>query len=338
MSEDSTLVPPDDSRELSDQPVEVIVDERSAGRRLDAFLAEQFPRYSRVHLRKVINALGVKVDGHRPKASVALKAGQKVSIVLPELPRARPQPENIPIEIIFEDDHLVVLNKKPGMVVHPAKGHWAGTLTSALEFHFEELSSVGGASRPGIVHRLDRDTSGVMVVAKTDRAHLKLAAQFEARTISKEYFAIVVGRIDRDRDAIDRPIGFHPQHREKMAISHAIDAREAYSFYEVIERFRGVTTVRVIPKTGRTHQIRVHLASIGFAVLCDRQYGSRSQITLGELREQPELDEVLLGRHALHAIRLAFDHPETGERVEFEAPLPKDIEQTVEALRTWRKS
>lgn len=328
---------PDEERELSATPVDLIVDEASAGRRLDVYLAEQFPRYSRVHLRKVINAAAVQVDGKRQKASWQLRLGQRVSIFLPELPRDRPRPEKIDLDILYEDDQLIVINKRPNMVVHPGKGHWSGTLTSALEYHFGELSTIGGASRPGIVHRLDRDTSGVMIVAKNDRAHLKLAAQFEARTIEKEYFAIIAGKLERDRDRIDLPIGFHPYHREKMAVSHDPEtSRPASSFYEVIERFRGFVAVRILPKTGRTHQIRVHLAAIGAPVLCDRQYGGRKEISLGELRGEADHSQILLDRQALHARRLAFVHPATEERVEFTAPLAADMERVVAELRASR--
>lgn len=324
--------------ELTSVPQEIVVEERSAGRRLDAYLAARFPRYSRVLIRKIINAAGVKVDGRRSKASLLLKAGQRISVALPQLPQDRPHPENIPLDILYEDEQLVVINKRPGMVVHPAKGHWSGTLASALEFHFEQLSRVGGATRPGIVHRLDRDTSGVMVVAKTDRAHGWLASQFERRTVKKEYFAIVVGGLERDRDIIDQPIGFHPYQREKMAISRGeTSGRQAQSFYEVLERFRGFSTVRIVPRTGRTHQIRVHLAAVGCPVLCDRQYGGRKQLALGEINDLPECSEVLLDRQALHAWRLAFDHPASGERVEFEAPLAEDLTRVVDRLRQFRR-
>lgn len=319
------------------EPIELVVDEEYAGARLDWYLAQQFPRYSRVHLRKVINAAAVKLDGQRVKASQLLKAGQRVEVRLPDLPRPGPQPEDIPLEILYEDEHLAAINKPPGMVVHPAKGHWHGTLTGALAFHFEQLSTIGGAVRPGIVHRLDRDTSGVIVVAKHDQAHLHLARQFEQRTVEKEYFAIVVGVPDRDRDRIDAPIGSHPYQREKMAIRPAGgDSRAAQSFFEVEERFDGFATVRIMPKTGRTHQIRVHLASIGYPVLCDRQYGSRSQITLGELKRDPGEAEVLLDRQALHALRLQIRHPETDEPLEFRAPLAPDLSHMLELLRQWR--
>ena len=321
----------------SSEPIQLLVEEQYAGTRLDWYLAQQFPRYSRVHLRKVINAAAVTVDGKRVKASQQLKAGQRIELTLPDLPRTGPQPEKIPLEILYEDEHIAAINKPPGMVVHPAKGHWSGTLTSALAFHFEQLSTVGGSVRPGIVHRLDRDTSGVMVVAKQDRAHLHLARQFEQRTVEKEYFAIVAGVPDRDRDRIDAPIGSHPYQREKMAIRPGEGlGRTAQSFYEVVERFNGLATVRILPKTGRTHQIRVHLASIGYPVLCDRQYGGRSQITLGELKHDPSGTAIALARQALHALRLQIDHPETGDRMEFEAPLADDLTRVLGWLREWR--
>jgi 23S rRNA pseudouridine1911/1915/1917 synthase len=323
---------PDD---LSTTPVALIVDEEHADARLDAYLASQFPSYSRVKLRQVINAGGVQVDDKRTKASYRLRTGQTVSIALPELVVEGPEPEDIPLDVLYEDDHLVAVNKSPDMVVHPAKGHWAGTLTSALAFRFSQLSGIGGPTRPGIVHRLDRETSGVIVVAKTDRAHLGLAAQFEARTTEKEYLAIVIGSLDRDRDVIQQPIGSHPYHREKMAIrSDHSTTREAKTFYEVAERFRGFALVKVLPKTGRTHQIRVHLAHAGAAVLCDRFYGGRTQITLGEITGDDETD-ILLKRHALHARRLALKHPITNDPIEFVAPLPSDLETMLAALRKY---
>jgi 23S rRNA pseudouridine1911/1915/1917 synthase len=264
--------------ELSSEPIELVVADSAAGLRLDQFLAQQFPAYSRVLLRKVINAAAVKVNGARVKAAHRLVGGERIGIFLPELPRTGPQPEEIPLDILYEDEYLAVINKPPGMVVHPARGHWSGTLTSALQFHFDQLSEAGGANRPGIVHRLDRDTSGVLVVAKTDGAHLRLADQFENRSVEKEYFAIVVGSPNLDRDVIDQPIGPHPYQREKMAIRHDhLQARPAQTFYEVVERFKGFACMRVLPKTGRTHQIRLHLAHIGCAVLCDRLYGGRAR-------------------------------------------------------------
>ncbi len=326
------------SEELSPDPLEFVVGVADEGNRLDAFLARELPRHSRMQLRKVIGLGGVKVDGQGCKVAYRLHSGQKVSIFLPPMPAAGPQPENIPLDILFEDDYLIVVNKVPGMVVHPARGHWSGTLTSALAFHFTQLSQAGGEHRPGIVHRLDRDTSGVMVVAKTDPGHFQLAAQFADRTTEKEYFALTTGVPDRDRDRIEQPIGIHPHQREKMAIrADHPSSREATTFYEVLERFDSFAAVKLLPKTGRTHQIRVHLAHIRCPVLCDKLYGGRNEITLGDIRRQPDDKTILLARQALHAHRIKLKHPHTGEPVEFIAPLPADILQTLEELRTYRK-
>ncbi len=323
--------------ELTSDPVELTVAAAESGQRLDAYLAAKFPLYSRVLLRKIIAGNGVTVDGQRTKVAYRLREGQKVRVVLPELPRQAPRPENIPLDILYEDEWIVAINKPPRMVVHPSRGHWSGTLASALTYHFDQLSEVGGASRPGIIHRLDRDTSGVMVVAKKDRAHLALAAQFEGRTIEKEYFTIVSGTVNRDRDVIEQPIGAHPTHREKMAIraGHPT-SRDARTFYEVAERFDGYTALRVFPKTGRTHQIRVHLTHIGHPILCDKLYGGRSQVTLGEIRVRREDDQVLLDRMALHARRLRLLHPITQEPLELVAPLRDDIDAVLRELRTYR--
>lgn len=325
----------------ADQPLELAVGPAAAGQRLDAFLAHELPRYSRVQLRKVIGAGGVQVNGQGTKVAHRLAAGDRITIVLPPMNAAGPHPEEIPLDVLYEDEALIAINKPPGMVVHPARGHWSGTLASALAFHFRQLSSVGGATRPGIVHRLDRDTSGVMVVAKTDPMHFALATQFEARTTEKEYFAITAGVPDRDRDVVEQPIGIHPQQREKMAIrgGHAT-SREASTFYEVLERFVGFAAVKVLPKTGRTHQIRVHLAHIGCPVLCDKLYGGRTSITSGELRKRlspgashPDDAEVILSRQALHASRIRLAHPATGEPIEFVAPLPADLQAALHVLR-----
>ncbi|MBN2578190.1 MAG: RluA family pseudouridine synthase [Pirellulales bacterium] len=340
---------------LSSQPVELTVQADEAGWRLDAFLARHFTDYSRVHLRRVITAGGVQIDGRGGKPAYRLLAGQRVVVVLPEIPREAPRPENIPLEILYEDEHFAAVNKPAGMVVHPARGHWTGTLAGALQYRFGgTLSGGGGPSRPGIVHRLDRDTSGVILVARNDAAQYRLARQFAERSIEKEYFAIVCGVPERDRDWIDSPIGFHPHVREMMAIRRDDpSSRAAATFYEVLERFPGdcpnfrggengtiplrarqsFTTLKILPKTGRTHQIRVHLNHLGFPVLCDRQYGGRSQITRGELRGDPADAQILLARQALHARRIKFCHPADGRVLEIEAPLPVDIEAVLNVLR-----
>ncbi len=305
--------------------------------RLDAFLAHKFPTRSRVQLRRAISAGTVAVDGRPTKPAYRLVPGQHVHVALAPLPVEAPVAETRELDILFEDQDLVAINKPPGLVVHPSKGHVGGTLVNALAGHFAQLSSLGGSSRPGIVHRLDRDTSGILIVAKTDQAHLALARQWERRTIEKEYFAVVAGVPDRDRDTIDQPIGVHPYQREKMAIRARHGAsREAITFYTVLERFVGFAALAVQPHTGRTHQIRVHLAHLGCPVLCDRLYGGRARITLGEVQRSDEPSAVL-DRQALHARRLRLSHPRTGQPLELEAPLPRDILHLLDVLRRWRR-
>jgi 23S rRNA pseudouridine1911/1915/1917 synthase len=318
--------------------IDIAVPPEHEGARFDWFVALQFPQYSRVNLRRMINAAALHVNGKRQKAAHRLKAGDRISGTLPNLPREGPEPENIPLEILYEDDVLAVVNKPPGMVVHPARGHWSGTLTSALQYHFDQLSGAGGATRPGIVHRLDRDTSGVIVIAKNDPTHMALAEQFERREVEKEYFAIVRGVPECDRDVIDLPIGTHPYSREKMAIRRDhTTSKSAQTFYEVQERFEGFAALKILPKTGRTHQIRLHLAHIGCPVLCDKLYGGRSQITRGEITRDPSDEMVMLARQALHARRLKFAHPCHGGAVESTASLPPDILAVLTELRISRR-
>jgi 23S rRNA pseudouridine1911/1915/1917 synthase len=317
------------------------VGDASVGRRLDAFLAAEIRSISRARIRRAIDQGLATVNGVRQKASYRVAAGEAIDIVVAEAAEG-PQAEPIELDVLFEDDAIVVVNKPPGMVVHPAKGHWAGTLAGALVYRFGRLSGVGGAARPGIVHRLDRDTSGVIVAAKTDAAHQSLAQQFHDRSVSKEYLAIVAGRPDRDADRVNEPIGPHPTHREKMALrSDHPDARDAETFLEVVERFPGFALMRARPKTGRTHQIRLHLAHIRCPVLCDKQYGSRSQITLDEIRRITRNkriaaglpgDVVVLSRQALHSHRLSLIHPLSSEHLEFEAPMPADMARVLQIL------
>jgi 23S rRNA pseudouridine1911/1915/1917 synthase len=327
--------PPPDETQPPDETAELIVSHEDAGSRLDAHLAAQFPAHSRVHLRRAIDAGSVQVDGRRVKVAYRLRAGQRICVRLPDLPADGPEPENIPLEILFEDEDLAAVNKPPRMVVHPSRGHWSGTLTAALAYHFEHLSSAGGPTRPGIVHRLDRDTSGVIVVAKSDSIHMALARQFEERTVQKEYFAIVAGTLDRDADVVELPIGVHPHQREKMAIRAGhVTSRDARTYYEVVERFRGFAAVKVLPKTGRTHQIRVHLAHLRCPVLCDPLYGGRNQVTRGDLAGDHEDQTVLLDRTALHARRLVLRHPRSGRELALEAPLPADLTYLLAELRS----
>lgn len=325
-------MPPPDAK--PHVPCELTVGPEDVGKRLDAYLADQFSDYSRGQLRGVIETGHVQVEGQYVRPAHRVRLGQRVLLTLPELPPTGSLAEDIPLDLLFEDEHMAVVNKPPGMVVHPARGHWSGTLTCALAHRFEQLSSVGGPTRPGVVHRLDRDTSGVILVAKSDRVHGALSGQFEARTTEKEYLAIVRGQPDRDRDIIDRPIGRHPYQREKMAIreQHAT-SREARTFYEVVERFARHALVCVQPKTGRTHQIRVHMAHIGCPVLCDRLYAGHAKITDQELQGRVEGGAVLLERQALHAWRLRIRHPVTREPLQFEAPLPEDMQRILVRLR-----
>jgi 23S rRNA pseudouridine1911/1915/1917 synthase len=316
-------------------PCELIVEPSESGARLDAFVAARLDQLSRMRLRRAINEGQILVDGSHAKSAYRLKPGQRVKVGAIELPADGPKPEDTPLDILFEDEHLAAINKPPGMVVHPAKGHWSGTLASAIAFRFESLSQLGGETRPGIVHRLDRDTSGVIVVAKSDVAHASLNEQFENRTVEKEYFAIVSPEPNRDQDVIDKRIGRHPYHREKMAIrEHEATSRNAVTMYHVVERFAGVAAVSVFPKTGRTHQIRVHLASIGSPVLCDRLYSGRSQVSTRTLNPRSLDDHPLLERQALHARRIKFRHPISGETLEVSAPIPHDMQSTLDFLRT----
>lgn len=318
-------------------PVDVVVGDEYAGARLDWFIAQTFPSYSRTHIRKSINESNVRVNGKRTKAAQRLQAGDQVRVQLPELPKEGPLPAAIPLDVLYEDDAIAVINKPPGMVVHPGRGHWEGTLASALRYHFDQLSEYGGPTRPGIVHRLDRDTSGVILIAKTDTAHQRSAMQFEEREVTKEYRALTLGAPNHDRDVIDLPIGIHPYQREKMAIrrDHP-SAKPAQSFYEVERRFDGFALVRIAPKTGRTHQIRLHLASVGCPVLCDRLYGGRARLTVGDVRRDPRDETLLIDRQALHACKLMIRHPMTQEPMTFEAPLPADMQQTLDALAEFR--
>ena len=325
-------------------PLRFTVSEDQDGQRLDVFLAEMLPAVSRVRVKRGIDSRTALVNGKVRKASFRVATAQTVEFELPPPPAEGPQPEPIELSILYEDEAIAVVDKPSGMVVHPAKGHWAGTLASALVHHFENLSQYGGPSRPGIVHRLDRDTSGVIVVAKTDAAHEHLAAQFKNREVQKEYLAIVVGTPDRDRDTINHPIGSHPSQREKMALRADHEtSRAAETFYEVQERFTGFSLVKAFPKTGRTHQIRLHLTGIGCPVLCDKLYGGRSQITMAELRQitrqkhlSPETDggTLLLDRQALHAHQLKLTHPTSGAAMQFAAELPGDMGKMIEVFNS----
>jgi 23S rRNA pseudouridine1911/1915/1917 synthase len=321
--------------------VELTAKHKVEGMRLDQYLVGMFSDYSRSVVRKVIDAGGVLVNDKPAKASYKVRHGDRVKVWLPAPTHEVPVPEDIPLNILYEDEFLAVVNKPHDMVVHPAKGHWSGTLVNALQFHFGQLSNLTGDYRPGIVHRLDRDTSGVILVAKDELTHRDLSYQFESRKVFKEYRALTQGVLDRDSDYIEARIGKHPTDRVKMAALDADDeddGKDACSYYEVIERFKGYTFCRIFPRTGRTHQIRVHLASVGCPVLADKIYSGRDALRLSDLVPGLEAaaDEVLLSRQALHAARLRFFHPRLRRTIEAEAPLPPELEQTLAALRKHR--
>jgi 23S rRNA pseudouridine1911/1915/1917 synthase len=321
--------------------VELTAKQKVEGMRLDQYLVGMFPDYSRSVVRRVIDAGGVLVNDKPGKASYKVRYGDHVKIWLPAPTHEVPVPEDIPLSILYEDEFLAVINKPYDMVVHPAKGHWSGTLVNALQYHFGQLSNLSGDYRPGIVHRLDRDTSGVILVAKDEFTHRDLSYQFESRKVFKEYRALTQGVLDRDSDYIEARIGHHPTDRVKMAVFGADDedeGKEACSYYEVIERFKGYTFCRIFPRTGRTHQIRVHLASVGCPVVADKIYSGRDALRLSDLVSDldPAADEVLLPRQALHAARLRFFHPRLRQTIEAEAPLPPDFARALDALRRHR--
>lgn len=323
------------------QAVDLVAKRKVEGTRLDQYLAVMFPDFSRSVLKKAIDGGAVSVNGALAKASYRVRYNDQVRIALPPPTHDLPVPEDIPLDVLYEDDLLAVINKPPDMVVHPAKGNWSGTLVNALQFRFAHLSGINGDYRPGIVHRLDRDTSGVILVAKDEAAHRDLSGQFEHRKVFKEYLAIVVGELDRDSDYIEGRIGKHPTDRIKMAVVEDEEdelAKDACSYYEVVERFRGYTLCRVSPRTGRTHQIRVHLASVDCPVAADKVYSGRDCVKRSDLVTglKPEQDEILMPRQALHAHRLRFTHPRTRRMMQMEAPPPADFQRTLEALRRHR--
>ncbi len=322
-------------------PIEIEARIKQEGVRLDQYLAQNFSDFSRSIIQDAIKAGTVLVNGKPTKASYKIRNGDRVRIELPEPAHALPIAEDIPLDILYEDEFLALVNKPPDMVVHPAKGHWSGTLVNAISFHFAQLSEANGAYRAGIVHRLDRDTSGVILIAKEEKTHRELSAMFERRRVFKEYAAITAGVLDRDSDYIEGRIKHHPTDRIKMFVTEDEedeDAKDACSYYEVIERFRGYSFCRIQPRTGRTHQIRVHLASVGCPVLADKVYGGRDAVSLRDLVPEapPEEDRPLLVRQALHAWRLRFKHPRLDRWMEFEAPFPADIKQTLDVLRKYR--
>jgi 23S rRNA pseudouridine1911/1915/1917 synthase len=306
----------------------LIVETSLPAERLDSFLRTKFPAASRGTIQRLIEQGHIQVDGRVVKPTHHPRAGERVDVFWPEPRPAQAQPEEMPLDIIYEDEALLVVNKAPGVVVHPAAGHDEHTLVNALLHHCRgQLSGIGGVARPGIVHRLDKETSGCLVVAKTDTAHQKLADQFASRTVGKTYQAIVCGEMTRESGEIHAAIARHPNHRQRMAVTEG-KGREAHTSYTVLEHWRGATRVEAAIHTGRTHQIRVHFQFLGHPLAGDPTYGKgkNPQITETTGYEPP--------RVLLHAWRLKFTHP-LQERIKtFEAPIPSDFQEAIRYLRS----
>ncbi|MDR7522210.1 MAG: RluA family pseudouridine synthase [Armatimonadota bacterium] len=308
-----------------------MVEAPDAGRRLDAFLAAHLPHLSRARLQALIAGGSVTVEHGAPsggrgdaaapirsRPAYRVRAGDRITVEIPPAPPSILQPEPIPLDIVYEDEAVLVVNKPAGLVVHPGAGRRSGTLVHAVLAHCPGLAGIGGEGRPGIVHRLDRDTSGLMVIAKTDAALRSLAAQIQARRAQRAYLALVWGRVAGSGGVVDAPIGRDPRHRTRMAV--VASGRRAVTHYQVVERFAAATLIEARLETGRTHQIRVHCASLGHPVVGDPVYGRRP-------------NPWGVRRQALHAHRLAFVHPETGEEMVLTAPLPADMEDALALLR-----
>jgi 23S rRNA pseudouridine1911/1915/1917 synthase len=308
-----------------DRPSHFVVSADAAGERLDQFLAHRMPALSRAQIQRIIKDGHVTLTRGRAKPGLEVWADLEIDVSLPAPTPAVPKAEALPISVLHDDDDIVVVDKPAGMVVHPAAGHPTGTLVNALLHHVRGLSGIGGTERPGIVHRLDRGTSGVMVVAKHDLAHRSLSAQFQDRTVEKEYLALVWGRPEKG-ETMDRPIGRDPRHRQRMS-SRARRARPATTRVLDVEPLDGVSLIRVAIATGRTHQIRVHLSEAHHPVVGDAVYG-------GTRRVPPRLAPVRgLERPFLHAARITIEHPGSGDRMTFDAALPPDLQDVLERLR-----
>ncbi len=304
------------------------VEQSRPSERLDVFLREKFPAASRGAMQRLIEQGHILVDGKTVKPTHSPRAGEKIEVHWPEARPAEAQPEEIPLDILFEDKSLLVVNKPAGLVVHPAAGHEEHTLVNALLFHCKgSLSGIGGVARPGIVHRLDKETSGCLVVAKNDETHIALSEQFANRVVKKVYHAIVCGEVPREAGEIHAAIARHPTHRKRMAVQDDSDGRAAHTSYRVLEKLKCATYVEVQIHTGRTHQIRVHFQYLSHPVVGDDTYGSTKNKRLKELANYAA------PRVLLHAKELSFIHPRTQKTLKFSAPLPDDFKQALKLLR-----
>ena len=290
-----------------------------AGKRLDKLISEQLPELTRSAVQHLMQDGCVTIAGKPVKKNTRASAGDVITVELPEPREVEIEPENIPLDIVYEDEDIIVVNKPKGMVVHPAPGNWSGTLVNALMYHCgDSLSGINGEIRPGIVHRIDKDTSGLLVVAKNDRAHQSLAEQINVHSAGRRYFAVVYGTPREQKGTVNAPIARHPIDRKKMAV--LAGGREAITHYEVLEQYAGYSYLTFLLETGRTHQIRVHMAHIGHPIIGDPLYG-------------PAKDKWKLQGQCLHAGELTLTHPATGERMTFQAPLPAYFTTVLQKLR-----
>jgi 23S rRNA pseudouridine1911/1915/1917 synthase len=309
--------------------------------RIDVYIHKRLPDYSRTLVQKLIKDGKVTVNGKPTRPGYTINLGDDIKVVVPRLIEPQVVASDIPIEVVFEDEHLLAINKPPNFVVHPAAGHWDDTLVNALLHHCGTLPETDDVYKPGVVHRIDKDTSGIILAAKTLKAHGGLTKQFQDRTIQKEYHAIVEGVVTFDEDVIDKDMDRHKKDFEKMAVVKKGTGLSAVSRYQVLERFDGFTYVRVKPLTGRTHQIRVHMQSIGHPCIADSAYGVRDALFLRDLTDQPDPrvenpDEPVICRQALHAHRIQFTHPVSGEVMDLSAPVRGDMALVLELLRAYR--
>jgi 23S rRNA pseudouridine1911/1915/1917 synthase len=313
---------------MNDRATNLTVEKSLPGERLDVFLRTQFPAVSRGTLQRLIEAGDIRVNGQTVKATHSPRAGEIIDVRWPEARLAEAQPEDIPLDVLFEDSSLLVLNKPAGLVVHPAAGNEEHTLVNALLHHCAgSLSGIGGVARPGIVHRLDKETSGCLVVAKNDETHLALSKQFAQRTVKKIYNAILCGELPREEGEIRAAIARHPTHRKRMAARDDDDGRAAHTTYRVLERLNAATFVEAQIHTGRTHQIRVHFQFLGYPVAGDDTYGENQN------KKLKNLANYAAPRVLLHAHELSFIHPKTEKPMRFKAPLPEDFRKALKLLR-----
>jgi 23S rRNA pseudouridine1911/1915/1917 synthase len=315
--------------------IEISAPKEASGRRIDQFLSQHDIGLSRAFIQKLISDHHILVDGRPMKSSYRLRGGDRIRIDVPPLEKPSLEPENIPLDIVYQDSDLLVVNKKAGMVVHPATGNYSHTLVNALLFHCKDLSGINGVLRPGIVHRLDKNTSGLLVVAKNDFAHLGLAEQIQNRTLLREYLAVIWGHMASEEGSIEAPIGRAIKDRKKMAVTR-LKGRESLTQYKLLERYDLCDLLSIRLKTGRTHQIRVHLSYLNHPVLGDPEYGGRQKWIKGiHDAKRPFAQKLLsaIDRQALHARKLGFVHPRTEEFQEFNSSLPEDMDSLLNLLR-----